>query len=1275
MSYLKFAIATAVVLIVLLGGYIFLPLRSNDAVGDAYQAFVQSDFDRALSSLKSAANQMPPNQLQLYLGYIYRAKHQWQQSDEAFASAEEQTKQHKQPTLMLAINLNQALNAYLQGNSEKLEQAITNADELNEENSWLEFFKGLEAYQNEKYGLALNIWTVNERRLPLSSWMRHAFDAVFTPYWMATHLARCQIETGNFQVARQILEEAMEKQPQADASGTIDFLMGLSYAREAESKPFNGGAPDYKLALSYFNRIPPTNADFSNERPRLLMHLTTIVQSLIKSHHLADLPFYAAVLDAWGAQKELNEIQQQLIDALNTTLVTGQLSQIKALAGILQQTVFEEAPRNELQQRLQEFAKRALEEDDLSKAINLWELSQTFSKDFTRTSRLFTNKTASQILAMLASDENNLKNTTPYIAFWTKAETDPATRLAFANRLLNIATETLQTQNNKEKALALYRIALKMPAVGDQTAMHQEVVAHLSKMYSTAIERDAIEQLPAIFSVIQALDLKEIDSQREREIPRQLAAAETLLGKGEYDKAMQRARWVATLDSDNQAARLIAGRVLYWQANYVEALGYLAGVRAPDLELLEAIAVSQILSGSEAGGNSLLDSIRKKRTIHPESVERVGLGLMMLGRYADGETWLQQIENPDTEVLAGLAYSALRRGNAEEALAAINRIPSPESNLEGIQGMLARTEIMMNQPEKAEQRLLTLLAQQDSSDTSHLSPAFLKFDRKVLQSFNRYAVAGYFFKEVKHQNDMALKYLNMIKQPAPDTRLLKGQILMALGKPLEAVSEFQQAYAESLDSQVKTEVMPRLAQALTASGQFLEALGWYRKFFDEQGDHLRYREDYAQLLMTLRRYDLAIQQFVELQSKGPLTPNQTVLFINSLVGNGKFDQVTHVGVEALSAKSPLSIAQKLIVARAMVIINQQESTWPLLKALPQAEKLTADETVALLQFLMEIGSYAQATALATNRETLLTQTPSGLLTVAELYLRLGQTEEALKTAEAANALDPENSAAVTFISNHTMDPQVLDNQLEKWRRATEENSRSSTAILNFAHAVTAASHLAVQMNQPLSDALNADQKKALALLTTVNKNIPDIPGILFLMGELHALQNNSSAAIEFYVNAARLSPSFAKALLQLARQYRLQEDTKHAIAALNQVTEYEPDNAAAWEALGELYALEGYLNEASTFYQKAIQFQPNRIENYLAVASVLLELRSPEDAQRVLTYAAKIQPDNIAVLKLLLKTLYDTALEASAEDPKQLEADREAAAEALKRLTSDESKQ
>lgn len=1267
MTSIKLALAAAAVLVVAVLGYLIFPTQNKDAEQLAYVAYVRGDYIQALTKLEGAQDQLSMAELELFRGYVYREMKQWTRSDEAFANAEQEAIKTSRSTDQLEIALNQALNAYLQGDMAKMDHAITTADELNEDNGWLEFFKGLEAYQQEKWRLAQNIWTINDERIPLSEWMRYAFEKVFSKRWITLHLARAQMETGQFTAARSLLEETLRAEGKAN-DVDIDFLIGLSYLKEARSQPYDAAGPDYKLALEYLKKIPPDYPDLVKEQTRAVAHVKTVVESLIAARQFGEVPFYLSTLTAWGSSADSQTVRKQLVDAFNQSLSQGDVAQIREFTELLLKLVPDETVRADVQERLQDFSLRLLEENHLSLAISVWDLSQGLTKESTKSTQRVANKIASQVLALIPTDDKGLTRVTPYMTFWKRVESDRDIRNAFAQRLAGIATDGLENQGSAEKAIALFQLALSLPE--DSVLVKTEITMRLGKLYSAALSGDAIQDLPAIYAVIQALQLKGIDSQGPQEIPRQLVIAEQMLAQGDEEGALRRARWVLTLDPSHQGARLMLGRILYSKANYADALQYLVGVSAPDLGQLEAIAVSQLLSGSEAEGNYLLDSIRQRQPIHPESMARIGLGLLALGRLDEGADWLKQVEHPEGDVLAGLAYVALREQRWSDAAALLKQIPAPINQSEGIQGMIIAADIGLKRNQEAERRLQTLLARrQNETTTASGTAVFQKFDRQVLLPFYRFASAGHFFKEVKKQNETALQYLQMIKDPDPQTRVEKGDILTALGRPEEASVEYRQAFLETIDSNVKAQAVPRLARALSGSGRPIEALPWYQTLFEQPGDHRSYREEYAKLLMTLRRDDLALQQFAFLESQSPLSPSQTVLYVQSLIKDGKFDRAEKVGAAVLEEGQAFNQVQKLQIARAMVALGEQESTWPILKQLPRIENLSAGETVALLQFLMEIGSYAQATSLATHQEALLAQSSEGLLTVADLYLRLGQVDEALKQAEVAKGIDPNDPAVLAFIAQHNRTPAAVSEALKRYKTLAQEKNGPPSAVLRFAESVVRLSEVDPAASLP------ADQVTALDMLRSMNKKTLAIPESFYLMGQLQQLQKQNKDAIESYTQAGTLSPAYAEPFLRLAEMYQSQGDAKRAMTALDHVTEFTPDNADAWEALAQLYRADGNLYESVTYFQNAIQYRPNKIETYLPLAEVYLELRAPEEAQRVLSHAAKIDPENRDVLTLLLKTLYDPALEASADDLQQLKLERKAAAEALRQIAPKEADQ
>lgn len=1270
MGYVKTAIFTTLVLTLALVGYILVTFNSDYELNVAADSFAKGEYDKALRELNTLHEEVPAARLSLYQGYVYRALRQWKESDQALAQAGFDARKHQQPNLLLEIYLNQALNGYLQKNTATLSAAIAGATEVDAQDSWVEFFKGLQAYQEERFADSLRIWAQPNHRIPLSGWMHKTFDGVFTPLWLSLHIARSQMEIGQYLAARQNLEEELQRAKDEDKT-EIEFLIGLSYAKEAGEKSIQSAAPYYKLAVSYLNRVPIQQERFAQERQTLLKQIVDTMQQLIRAGSFADLSFYVSILEGWGVNGAFGLINTQLLELLHQNLEAERWSQAKELSALLSRMISDGEERNQLQKKLADSVTEALQSGEIDRANNYWEVSRQFSRDSTKASQEFSDTIGGQLLALIPEADPALQSMGPMLRFWQSVATDPAARFAFANQLITAATNMLQT-DDQEKAINLIKTALSLVDDKVPPSLHKQVEESFAGLYAEAVKKDDVENLPRLLNTIQSLGLDDIDMQKDQQVNQQLAITDGLLANGDYERALSRGKWILALDPDNQRARRIVGRVLYWQAKYSEALPYLLGITSPDLDVLQMIGVSQMLSRNPQEGMRLLDSVARKRALNQDSVMRIGLGLLARGDASGGQTWLSQISKPDAEVFAGLAYAAYAQGRWVDALHMIKQIPAPGNAIEGIQGMALLSEVGTKDTLGAEKRLMALLAMRDSAQPNSSSPAFRVFERNVLRQFGRFAVAAFFFHTVKQQDEIALKYINLVKDPLPNTRILKSQILQALRKPAEAVQELEIAYAETADAAVKLRIMPMLAQALADSGRALEALNWYRTYFTEDQENLDHREAYALLLMQLLRFDLAVEQLGLLSQKRGLSPYQTVLYIQSLINTGKNDEAIPIGEAALQDNSGLTLAQKLEVAREMVVINQQTVTWPLLKQIPPIGELNIFEATALIRFLLEIGSYDQAVAISKDREAIIIKDPAALLAVAELSLRLGDDVEALKRVEEALSLSPDDPHALRFIQRHSLDRERLQKESIIARKRVDEAPDSVGANLRYARAVDALAHATILNQQPLPKSLRLELQRALFAVSKLLNDVQGVPELFYLQGDLQALQGNAASAIDALLAAGRLAPSYADALLRLAELYKAQNDDKRAIAILYQVTRYTPDHADAWQLLAELYAVDGYLYEASTFYENAIKYRPLDMENYLALAQVLLELRDPEGAKAILLHASRLQPSNIPVLKLLLRSLFDSALVVSAQDPKEIANEQQAALRRLKTLDPSE---
>ena len=1261
MNGTKAALLGALALLALIMAFLFFKRDTDYELNAAYESFLKGNTDKALSELSRLKSSPITEQKLLYEAYVYRTKLQWQDANKALASAAEQARVHNQPTLLLEIYLNQALNGYLENNPEALRLALAKAELLAKQDPWVRFMGALQNYQLQQYPEALSVWTQSNTRLPLSGWMRKAFDDIFTPTWLSLHIARAEIETGKFLAARQRLQEELKNQPPEDPS-ELYFLIGLSYIKEAQSKPVGAAAPYYKLAFSYINRVPMQQKRFAEERQRLAEQIKGTIAELIQAHAYADLPFYITLLDAWNAGAERTEIDEKLLRLVNEELAAGHWSHVKELTSLLHRMLSDGEGREQIRNLFEKEVLHSLQEGHLEEANEAWEIVRLFSRNPSELAEQVTSQTTKQIFSILPLTDDSLKTLIPYLSFWRSVEKNREARRVFAFQMLKVAQEEFQRQSTPAKGLALMKTALTLPSEEDQEEVRKRLEENLNASYLAAISRDDLEQLKKVIFVVRSLGLENFHDQRQEEIPKQLARVEQLIAENQPEGALERLSWITTLDSNQPAALLLTGQLLYREGRYGDALKAFSRLSQPDPATVEKIAVSQLFAGNEKEGMQLLETLQKKGALSRESLLRVGFGLLTRGEETAGLKWLKDLPQADPQLVLALSFAAFQDKKWEEFSRLWQQLPPHYQKLDIAQGMKIESEIATQQTAKAEERLQALLASPLEKEQPNEERAFSLFKKNMAQ-LDRFLVAASFYQEVKADPETALKYLSLARGNAADVKVTKGKILLDLGRTDEAVQELQSAYQEAFDERGRRKVMPFLAEALAKQGSPLAALNMSRAFYALDPHSLVGRARFAELLMQLRRFDLAEAEYEQLLAKAPLTSEQLVEQLTSLVEVGRFEEANAFGKEALEEKkTSLSLADQLKVAREMIITENQQVTWPLLKRLPEEEKLSSPQAAALLQFLLQIGNYAQAKTLGASREAILSESVEGLSALAKLYDRLGERERALTFAELALKKSPQDAEI----------PESLQESASVLADLSAAQAQFDGDPANPDKILKVAGKMAAALRLPKNNLSKQEIQRIGTALAQLAEKVPGIPEISFLQGEMQRHLGNAAAAIPFYLNAASLSPSYVAPLMALADLYKAQGDTKRVISILYQVTRYAPDHAGAWSALAAAYAGNGYLHEASNFYQNAIKFRPNGIDNYIALGKVLLQLRNPEDARVVLFRATQLQADNVEVLKLLLTALFDSAFFATGEEAVTLAKERKDVMERLRKASPQE---
>lgn len=1256
----KKAISIAALLCFIMTLFFLFFWGENRDLNLARSDFVKEKYEQAKYRLNEARQVITPAEYFLYSAYILREQNKLKDSSSFLVKAAAENQ--KQPGAHhLEIALNQILNAYLEHNLKAMENGLAGIKQ-EETNNWVKFFQALVYYAKHDYKEACAIWKKVENRDPLSAWMENAFQKQFPPFWVAVHIVRCEIEEGDYLDARQTLQKDIQTSS-GEQLNDLYFLLGLSYAKEAQPKPPGAAIPYYKLAFSYFDKIPINEDRFFYEKQQVIFEIQQKALKLIEAKSFKDLAYYINILEQWKATQELNDLTARLIEVLNVEISEKDWSAVDQLTAMLNQVLPKGQLRDSLGVQFEKLVADALEEGNFSRIMLYWKNAMLFSANSDALRKQYSDLAAQKIIKLISTDAPELTTTIPYIEFWKNIEEDHQRHYQFALELIAIGNYLWANEHEGKKALALILAAAKLPYYNEQKLLKPFLEKNFKQLYTITLQEDSVDQLEYILKAIDLFHLETIPVHDLLQQGNQLEDAQFLYHQKRYAEAEKKARWVLLVNPSNETAIKLVGLLDYQKGNYSEALLLLKKLQSKDSEIEEAIAISEILAGNKAEGLRQLKKREGSSASMTDAYLRIGYGMLVKGEPRSSLEWFDKVIPKNDEVYAGEAYARYENHQWQQALDLYHQLAPPYSKIFALQGIAIESLVELGEISLAEEILNNMLKQDEQPSDTEFPLAFLPFKTQLLDPIQRETIAGRFYLNVKKDKKRALAFYSQVSSPSTETLLAKAEVMLSLGDIAQALANMELA-AKKSEGQGNAEIirkksLPLMAGIYVQMGYLPESAQLFKQFFLIEPANMTYRPIYASTWMKLGRYDLALKEYILLEKAGLLDPDDQLNLIESLVHLNSFEEANRRSKDWLENNPPPSLTNQLKLARFMIITKNSVVFTQILQKIPDFNRRTLEENRTMINLWIDLGEYEKATALALRILNDLEQTPEGLMTLARLNMQLSNTAKALEYANQALKINPYYPEAQELINQNETDPAWLKKHFEELKKKREADPNSLTLKMEMAAFLT---HL------PKQDRTAQELTAALVLMQEAARQVQDYPRVFVLLGNAYLLLDNALDASQILSAAVKLNVSDVEAYQLLALAYNsLQEPSKASASAL-EALKYAPNDAEAWREAAYINEKNGNHIDAINFLLNAIKFKPNDSLSYLSLAHLYYEVKNIEGAQKILETALHISPNNIELLKFLNEILSDPQLMLEEDKAGSIEEKRKQIQERIKQL-------
>ena len=161
---------------------------------------------------------------------------------------------------------------------------------------------------------------------------------------------------------------------------------------------------------------------------------------------------------------------------------------------------------------------------------------------------------------------------------------------------------------------------------------------------------------------------------------------------------------------------------------------------------------------------------------------------------------------------------------------------------------------------------------------------------------------------------------------------------------------------------------------------------------------------------------------------------------------------------------------------------------------------------------------------------------------------------------------------------------------------------------------------------------------AAPLISRLIQDYPQAPEGWLFLGGLQLSQNDCAEAERAFRRHLKLSPNSVNGLSQLGNTLLCLQRHAEAVRTFERVVQLKPDFGQAHFNLGFALAQAGTPAKAIPAFRAAIRYNPDFVDPYITLADLLGQMNQRPEAERLLTRARQIAPQDPRI-GLLLKRI------------------------------------